>query len=195
MLFGTMHLLHNTGGSAVSIYEKHYPNVTFVISELGNFDTNLPTLFDSKFVKWPIPAIASARGTWLGGLDLSHFIPPSNRVDQDCNVHHDFPKVLQKPMEELVDAFLYLAPPDLRLREKIPADIALDASYRAQLQQGGSMLGFSDAASESPKDFDEQIVKTAEDPIFAIPNKRDPKGEELAVQACREFKSHANPPQ
>jgi hypothetical protein len=195
MLFGTMHLMHNTGGSAVSIYEKDYPNLTFVISELGTFDTDLPTLFDSKFVKWPIPAIARTKGTWLGGLDLSHFIPPPNRVDQDCNVHHDFPKVLQKPMEQLVDAFLYLGPPDLRLREKIPADIALDASYRAQLQQGGSMLGFPDAASESPKDFDEQIVKTAEDPIFAIPNKRDLKGEELAVQACREYKSRTNAPQ
>jgi hypothetical protein len=109
MLFGTMHLMHNTGGSAVSIYEKDYPNLTFVISELGTFDTDLPTLFDSKFVKWPIPAIASTRGTWLGGLDLSHFIPPPNRVDQDCNVHHDFPKVLQKPMEELVDASFILA--------------------------------------------------------------------------------------
>jgi hypothetical protein len=195
MLFGTMHLMHDTGGSAVSIYEKDYPNLTFVISELGTFDTDLPTLFDSKFVKWPIPAIARTKGTWLGGLDLSHFIPPPNSVDQDCNVHHDFPKVLQKPMEQLVDAFLYLGPPDLRLREKIPADIALDASYRAQLQQGGSMLGFPDAASESPKDFDEQIVKTAEDPIFAIPNVRDPKGEELAVQACRDYKSRANAPE
>lgn len=39
-------------------------------------------------------------------------------------------------MEELVDAFLYLGPQDLRLKEKIPADIALDASYRAEFQRG-----------------------------------------------------------
>jgi hypothetical protein len=43
-------------------------------------------------------------------------------MDQDCNVHHDFPNALQKPMEEFVDAFLYLGPQDLRLREKIPAE-------------------------------------------------------------------------
>jgi hypothetical protein len=195
MLFGTMHLMHNTGGSAVSIYEKDYPNLTFVISELGTFDTDLPTLFDSKFVKWPIPAIARAKGTWLGAFDLSHFLPPPNRVDQDCNVHHEFPEALLKPVEDLVDAFLYLGPQDLRLREKIPADIALDASYRAELQRGGAVLQFPDAASESPKDFDEQIVKTAEDPIFAFPKQlRDPKGEGLAVQACREYKSRANAP-
>jgi hypothetical protein len=195
MLFGTMHLMHNTGGSAVSIYEKDYPNLTFVISELGTFDTDQPTLFDSKLVNWPIPAIARAKGTWLGAFDLSHFLPPPNRVDQDCNVHHEFPEALLKPVEDLVDAFLYLGPQDLRLREKIPADIALDASYRAELQRGGAMLGFPDAASESPKDFDEQIVKTAEDPIFAFPKQlRDPKGEELAVQACREYKGRANAP-
>ena len=196
ILFGTMHLMHGVGGSAVSIYEKDYPNVTFVISGLDAFDTDLPSLFDSKFVNWPIPALARARGTWLGALDLSHFLPPPTRIDQDCNVHHDFPKVLQKPMEELVDAFLYLGPPDLRLREKIPADIALDASYKAELQRGGAMLGFPDAASETLQEFDQLIVKTAENPIFAIPKQiRDPKGEQQAVQSCLDRKSRGKTPQ
>ena len=189
MLFGTMHLMHGVGGSAVSIYEKDYPNVTFVISELGAFDTDLPSLFDSKFVNWPIPALARAKGTRLGALDLGHFLPPPTRIDEDCNVHHGFPKVLQKPMEELVDAFLYLGPQDLRLREKIPADIALDSNYRAELQRGGAMLGFPGAASETPQEFDQQIVKTAENPIFAIPKQmRDPKGEQQAVQSCLDRK-------
>ncbi len=31
-------------------------------------------------------------------------------IDRDGNVHHEFPKALQKAMEELVDAFLYLGP-------------------------------------------------------------------------------------
>src|SRR6266849_1574966 len=35
MLFGTFHLMHGVGGSAVSIYEKDYPNLTFIISDLG----------------------------------------------------------------------------------------------------------------------------------------------------------------
>src|SRR5882672_9742357 len=47
MLFGTFHLMHGVGGSAVSLYEKDYPNVTLVISDLGYFDTDLPLLSDS----------------------------------------------------------------------------------------------------------------------------------------------------
>jgi hypothetical protein len=85
----------------------------------------------------------------------------------------------------LVDALLYLGPQDLRLREKIPADIALDASYRAELQKGGAMLGFPNAASETPQEFDREIVNGAEDPLFAIPNKPpDPKEIKAMVESC-----------
>ena len=42
-----------------------------------------------------------------------------------------------------VDAFLYLGPQDLRLKEKLPADIALDEDYRSESQKGGSMFGIS----------------------------------------------------
>ena len=186
MLYGTFHLLHGTGGSAVSLYEKDFPNLTFVISELGIFDTDLPSLSSSRLATWPIPSLALAKGTWLGALDVSHFIPPPIRIDErDCKVHNEYPKALQKPMEDLVDAFLYLGPQDLRLKEKIPADIALDANYRAEFQRGAAMFGFPDAASETSEEFDHQIVKTAEDPIFAIPKQfQDPKGVEQAVQSC-----------
>ena len=194
MLFGAFHTLHNTPGSAVSLYEKDYPNLTFVISELGIFDTDLPSLQDSKFVSWPIPAVARAKGTWLGALDLAHFIPPGIRIDQDCIAHHEHPKALQKPMEELVDAFLYLGPQDLRLREKIPADIALDVSYRTELQRGSAMLGFPNGASETPQEFDQEIVNSAADPLFVIPkpsdaNVSDPQLSK-AVQTCLEMKAH-----
>lgn len=196
MLFGTFHLFHSVGGSAVSIYEKDYPNLTFVISELGVFDTDLPTLSSSRLATWPMPSLALAKGTWLGALDLGHFIPPGTRVDQDCNVHHDFPKSLQKPIEELVDAFLYLGPQDLRLREKIPADIALDASYRAEFQRGAAMYGFPDEASEASQEFDQQIVKTAENPLFSIPKQLDPKLTQRAVQDCLDRrKSRSGTPQ
>lgn len=194
MLFGTFHTMHNTPGSAVSLYEKDYPNLTFVISELGIFDTDLPSLHDSKFVNWPIPAVARAKGTWLGALDLGHFIPPGTRIDQDCNVHHEFPKALQKPMEELVDAFLYLGPQDLRLREKIPADIALDVNYRTELQRGSAMLGFPNGASESPQEFDQEIVNSAAYPLFVIPKPNDANVPDpqlsKAVQTCLETKAH-----
>lgn len=153
MLFGTFHLMHGGGGSAVSIYEKDYPDVTFVIGGLGTFDTNVSTLSESKFVNWTIPAVARVKGTWLGALDISHFFPPPTRIDQDCNVHHDFPKMAQKPIEDLIEVFLYLGPQDLRLSEKIPADIALDVTYTAELQKSGAMLGFPNAASETPQEI------------------------------------------
>jgi len=196
MLFGTFHLMHGVGGSAVSLYEKDYPNVTLVVSDLGIFDTDLPTLSSSRLASWPIPSLSRAKGTWLGALDLGHFIPPAIRIDEkDCQVHNEFPKALQKPMEELVDAFLYLGPQDLRLREKIPADIALDVSYRAEFQRGAAMFGFRDAASKTPQEFDQEIVKSAEDPLFAIPKMQvlDPKEVKAMVQSCLDRKTTANP--
>ena len=73
MLFGTMHLMHAM--SAASTYEKNYLNVTFAISELAAFDTDLPRLSDRPFASWPVPSLARAKGTWLGALDSTHFIP------------------------------------------------------------------------------------------------------------------------
>jgi hypothetical protein len=89
MLFGTFHLMHTIGD--VSTYEKNYPNVTFVISDLAAFDTELPTLSASPFVSWPIPSLARAKGTWLGALDLTHFFPPPLLIDNDCSLHNEFP--------------------------------------------------------------------------------------------------------
>ena len=56
------------------------------------------------------------------------------------------------------------------------------------------MFGFPDAASETPNEFDRRIVKTAEDPIFAIPKQPDPKGVEQAVQGCIERKDNRSTP-
>jgi hypothetical protein len=93
------------------------------------------------------------------------------------------------------DRVLYLGPQDLRLSEKIPADIALDVNSRAELQRGGSMFGFPDAASETPQEFDQRIVKSAENPIFVIPKQpQDPQGEKDAVQSCLSRKSRGKTP-
>jgi hypothetical protein len=82
-------------------YEKDHPNLTFVNSDLGTFDTDLRTLSSSPLTTWPIPSLARAKSTWLGTFDLGHFLPPPTLIDQDCNVHREFPKVLQKPLEVL----------------------------------------------------------------------------------------------
>jgi len=87
-------------------------------------------------------------------------------------------------------------PQDLMLREKIPADIVLDDSYRAELQKGGAMLGFPNAASETPQEFDREIVNGAGDPLFAIRNKPpDPKEVQANVQSCLDRKSRSKTPQ
>jgi hypothetical protein len=197
MLFGTFHLMHGTGGSAVSIYEKDYPNVTFVISDLGFFDTDLPTLTSGPLATWPIPSLARTKGTWLGALDLTQFLPPPTMINKDeCIVHRDFPKNLQKKMEDLVDAFLYLGPQDLRLVEQMPADIALDVDYRMELRRRESLPGYPGASggTVATKEVDQQIVNGAEKPLFVIPKAppSDPKFDKDAVQSCLDAKAHSN---
>jgi hypothetical protein len=192
MLFGTFHLFHGQAESgmsrnAVSIYEKDYPNVTFVISDLLRFNADSLALPSSPFAAWPIPSIARAKGTWLGALDSGHFFLPLIMIDQDCKIQNGFPKGVQKPMAELVDAFLYLGPQDLALWEKMPADIALDADYRKELRRREALSGF-----RGEQESDQEIVNDAEDPVVSVPTPPDSK---LMVQDCMQRKSHGSAPQ
>jgi hypothetical protein len=59
----------------------------------------------------------------LGAMDLARFLPPPTWNDQDGTVQNAFPKRMQELMEDLVDAFLYLGPQDLRLWEKAPVTL------------------------------------------------------------------------
>jgi hypothetical protein len=101
MLFGTFHLLHGVDDSAVSTYEKRYPHLTFVISDLGIYDMNRTAAPISPFALWPNPSLALTKGTWLGALMLRDIFPPPIMIDRDCKVHVNFPPGLQKPMEAL----------------------------------------------------------------------------------------------
>ena len=47
-------------------------------------------------------------------------------------------------------------------------DIALDANYRREFQRVAALFGLPDAASKTSQEFDQQMVKSAEDPLFAI---------------------------
>jgi hypothetical protein len=189
MLFGTLHLLHGNSYSAVGIYEKQYPGLTFVVSELAGFDTDEPTLFTGPFAAWPNPSLARAKGTWLGALDLGHFFPRQFRIDKDCNAQPvAFPKELQRPMEELVDAFLYLGPQDLRLREKTPADIVLDDDYIAERLRREALMGFPGEPG-TLTEFRQQMVNGADHPLLVVP--KTPVG---PVQSCLDRKSHSSAP-
>ena len=191
MLFGTFHLMHGVGISPVSMYEKRYPGLTFVISDLGAFDTDQPTLFSSPFAAWPIPSLARAKGTWLGALDLGHFLPQQFSIDKDCNARvAEFPKEFQKPMEELVDAFLYLGPTGLGLSEETPAYIALDVDYISEHLRRGALAGYP-GIEGTIKDFNQRILDTAAHPLFVVPKTIDLKP---IVQQCLDRKSHSSPP-
>ncbi len=185
MLFGTFHLFHGQEINAVSIYEKDYPNLTFVIDELGFFETDLPALPSSRFVTWPIPSIARAKGTWLGASHFNQFGTAQMSIDKDCTVHYLFPKEPQKPMEEFVDAFLYLGPQGLGLKEQLPADIALDIDYRMELRRREALPELPVAANERLKEIDRAILNSAELPLFVVP-KPDIKG---MVQSCLDRKN------
>ena len=187
ILFGTFHVFHG----APAGFQKDYPNSTFVIAELGMFGTKLSSLSRDPFAVWPNPSIASVKGTWLGALDLAHFYPPPDLVDQDCKYHHAFPKSLQGPVENLVDAFLYLGPQDLRLRQKIPADIVLDADYMKEWRRRQALPG-SPGGGFDEQTFSQGILGHAENPIFNLDVSNtppDPKGLAEAIKMCREHKS------
>ena len=194
MLFGTFHLMHGTD-SDVSTYEKDYPHLTFVISDLGIYDTNRQVASISPFALWPYPSLALTKGTWLGALSLSDIFPPPINVDVDsetCKVQIAFPPGQQKPIEAFVDAFLYLGPQDFRLNEPMPADIALDADYMTELRRRESLIGFPPGeSSKSQKEFSDEIVQEAQNPILeGAPKLPDAKEIE---QSCLADKKHGNP--
>jgi hypothetical protein len=189
MLFGTFHLFHmnEVRASSVSIYEKDYPNVTFVISELIAADAEV----SAALANLPSPSLIRTKGTRLGVLDLDHFLPSATHIDEkDCSVHNEFPKQLQKPMEDLADALLYLGPQDLAIKEPFPAYIALDADYMAEVRRRESLLPGGGAATD--KEFYQQFVSEAENPLFTIPKPPGPGEVQAAVQSCLDRKSHGS---
>lgn len=196
MLFGTFHLMHGPENSAVSTYEKDYPHLTFVISELGVYDTNRPVASTSPFALWPNPSIAPAKDTWLGALSVSDIFPPGIWITPDCKVHISFPPKLQEqfqgPIEHFIDAFLYLGPQEFRLKEPMPADIALDADYMTELRRRQSLMGFwGGQSSKSSKEFNDDIVREAQNPIL---EGAPPPPETRAIeQSCLDAKKRENP--
>ena len=191
MLFGTFHLFHmnEVRASAVSMYEKDYPNVTFVISEVIAADVEA----SAAFANWPSQSLTRVEGTWLGALDLGHFLPSATHIDEkDCSVHNEFPKHLQKPMQDLVDALLYLGPQDLALKEQLPAYIVLDADYMAEVRRRES-LG-PGQGSLTDKEYYQQFVNDADNPLYTMPKPPGQKDVQAAVQSCLDRKSHGNTP-
>jgi hypothetical protein len=127
-------------------------------------------------------------------LDWGHFYPPPLIINKDeCVVHNDFPKGLQRPTQYLVDAFLYLGPQDLKLFEQMPGDVAVDVEYRMELRRREALPGYPAVPAGTLAEANQEIVKSAEHPMFIIPKQtRDPKAEKAAVQSCLDLKSRVH---
>jgi hypothetical protein len=195
MLFGEFHDLHGINvpsGEAVTMYEKDYPNVTFVIDDLSeNF--NLPESAEKRLASWPVQSLALAKGTWLGAMTLGQFDLLPFHLDQDCQAVYDFPR--DKPMAELADAFLYLGPSNLALKEPMPADVALDETYMKKWLWRTSLLT---PPLEALDQFDQQIVSGAGTPPLLMGDVTPEAIKNITqavVRGCLEHKKHSNPPQ
>ncbi|MEG9436240.1 hypothetical protein JAO29_08690 [Edaphobacter sp. HDX4] len=185
MMFGTFHLLHGAP-DAVSIYEKNYPNVTFVIADSGLFNTGSTASPENPFIGWQPGSLAKIRNTWIADLGINSFFPPPIMIDQDCKVKSEFPKEMQQNMGKIVDAILYLGPQDLRLKEQMPADIALDIDYMTELQRRESLTGFPGAKTRTLEEINRQIVNSASNPLLATPRPPDLK---LFARNCLDRKN------
>lgn len=166
MLFGVVHLMHGVAvpppGDAVTVYEKDHPHVTFVINNLAD-DSNLPASAVSRFANWQAPSLAPANGSWLGEMELANVFPVPFSLNQNCQPVYNFPQ--EKPMADLVDAFLYLGPSDLRLAEPIPADVALDTGYMTKWLWRSALIA---PPAETLTDFDKRAVEGADDQLLTV---------------------------
>jgi len=123
MIFGALHLMHESGG-AVGMYEQAgYPGRTFVVIAHNGFGTDSPLSrynveLERRIAGWPVPSLVALRGTWLDDLPWAYYFPDERRGT---------------PISAAVDAYLYLGPRDLLLNDPIPARVVLDTAYMAEL--------------------------------------------------------------
>jgi hypothetical protein len=190
MLFGIFHLMHESATNAVGVYEKNYPNSTFVIGGLEGLENlDSPFLSSSPFSNWLSPSLALPKGTWLGTLPLSHFFGPGIKTDKSCVATYFYPE--GKPIEKLVDALLYLGPPSLALREQTPAEIASDPDLTAELNRRATLIGgyWTDVI-----DMGQSSVKHADNPLLDFAKPPSAADLKSAEADCRQAMQQAGKP-
>jgi hypothetical protein len=148
MLFGTAHLLHGTMAmgiqSAVAQYEMTYPSVTLVIADHKGFGDNTPFSiyndeFEARMTSWSSPSLVlRLKGTWLGDLLDETYSSGVHlnmkKLGKDGKTEsYDGPLENGNKFSTMADAYLYLGPRNLLLREPLPANVFLDKEYMAEL--------------------------------------------------------------
>ena len=169
MLFGIFHLIHGSGpgdGNAVTLYEKRFPHSTFVISDLGYFGSDTKDISGISFAHVLSPALINTNGTFLGTLGIESFKPIPISTDEQCNVVDPFSLHPRRVMSNFIDAFLYVGPQNVRLKEVTPADVALDTAYTAELLRRNEVVGLPGARTVA--EFNQQTIAGAATSLLTI---------------------------
>lgn len=155
MLFGAAHLYHSDatdGGfkSAVGRYEEKYPGLTMVI-ESGNMSlmAQYNDEFESRAASWRVPSLVQdLRGTWLADW-LNKTRNPAGMAVVTSRTGRDGQRIESLAaapsgatgFSKKVDAYLYLGPQELLLKEPRSAEICLNKEYMAELQRRATVMG------------------------------------------------------
>jgi len=112
-------------GNVVQRLELKYPGTVFAVVPHVIFEETTADyqaeIFDleKQLASWPIPALASVRGTWLGEIPAYlHFDTIARTIDQDGTerlirfpyIGRDGLPVTEVRLSDMVDALLYLGP-------------------------------------------------------------------------------------
>lgn len=125
ILMGTGHLRHGTG--AAGIYEQTYPNSTFVLTGHLGFAKDNDEL-ERRMAAWPVPSLATFKGTWLGELDSSYYSLPG---DAPLDPGKGYPGI---------DGYLYLGPRDFLMHQPLSARTILDQDFTAELERRATVV-------------------------------------------------------
>jgi hypothetical protein len=142
MLFGLRHLMHGHVENAVTMYEKRYPGVTYVVAYHRRFERDNDRL-EARMASWPVPSLVSFEGSWLGALDASYF---PDTEDGDLGV----------------DGYLYLGRRDVLRQEPISRAL-LDHDYLAEIDRRADVLG---EPADSPIRSAAILRRAAESGVF-----------------------------
>ena len=153
VFYGGGHLNHGVKEMAMGRFEAKHPGKAFVIAlYLGGFAVGrgcgLPAVadgfsVDEKLRSWPVPSLAGSRGTWLADLNRS-----------------EFSVVPRTPGVDTIDAYLYLGPPGLMLREPPSVYPFIEQGFTAELQRRGTVMiggGFSDPRTQPERVLDREL--------------------------------------
>ena len=117
--------LHPFDGNVVQRLELKYPGTVFAVVPHVIFEETVTdhqaevSDLEKQLASWPIPALATLRGTWLGEIPAYlHFDTIARTIDPDGNerlirfpyIGQDGLPVTGLRLSDMVDAFLYLGP-------------------------------------------------------------------------------------